>query len=105
MSSFLRLPPDIRMRPDVSDAWHQDHSTRLDRIEAKIAEPPTPSPIAPLTFPPSTAASPAPSSPTTLLPVGYMRPALLLLTIGVVSGRITVEQAMAILRFVFGLPG
>lgn len=104
MSQFRKLPPDIRMLPTVSDAWHMDHADRLDRIEAKIAEPPPTPPIVPLTSPPSTAAAPAPTSPQTLLPVGYMRPALLLLTIGVVTGKITVEQAMTILRFVFGLP-
>lgn len=105
MSSFRKLPPEVRQRPDVSDAWHLDHDDRITRIEAEIAKPQPSIPIAPLTSPPSTAATPLQPSPATLLPIGYTRPAILILTIGVATGKITVEQAITVLKFVFGLPG
>lgn len=102
MSYFKRIPREIRQLPETSDAWHHEHADRLDRLEA-AKPPPTVSSISP----PSTAVSPEPQPPVspTLLPVGYFRPALLFLTVGVVTGKITVEQAKAILSLLFGLPG
>jgi hypothetical protein len=32
---YKNLPPHIRLRPEVQDAWHLLHEERLDKIESR----------------------------------------------------------------------
>lgn len=103
MSSIRRLPEQIRQNPQVSDAWHLEHSDMLSDHHRQLTD--HDHRISRLESVP-TSASPTSLRSTpdgeNLLPVGYFRPTLLVVTIGVVSGLITVEQAIKILSFLFG---
>lgn len=86
----------MRQLPQVSDAWHLEHTDLLANHEHRITR---------LESEPKNGAtiSPQPKhADTDPEPVGYFRPTLLVVAIGVVTGKITVDQAIRILSLWFG---
>lgn len=77
---FRKLPDHIRKHPDVQDTWHHHHAERIGAMESRLSRTDT-----------------GPSDQ-----VGIQRYLLLFVTVGVLTGKITVEQVVQIVGLLLG---
>jgi hypothetical protein len=77
---FRKLPDHIRKHPDVQDSWHHHHAERIGAMESRLSRTDT-----------------GPSDQ-----VGIQRYLLLFVTVVVLTGKITVEQAVQIVGLLLG---